>query len=115
MNCPRCKQAQTPERNFCGACGNALAQFCRCCGFRNPAADRFCGGCGAPLGQAAAAGARVSSTEAVGGASAPDPAREPGADDGLAELIEAAREEPPAPDDAAVRVSQDDIDSLFGD
>jgi hypothetical protein len=116
MNCPNCKQPNTSERNYCGACGSPLARYCTLCGFRNLAVDRFCGGCGATLGAAArpaATGAPAYSSGAAGCAGGSEPPRE-GSD--LAELLAAAQEPAtPKPEDLSVRVSQDDIDSLFGD
>lgn len=110
MNCPSCKHPNLAERNYCGGCGVSLARYCTLCGFRNLLADRFCGGCGASLEGAA----RPTPAEPV--AAAARPSAPGGAGDDLAELLEAAREQAAAPvDDGAARVSQDDIDSLFGD
>lgn len=115
MNCQSCKQPNAPERNYCGACGTPLARYCTSCGFRNLAADRFCGGCGAPLGAA---------TRPVAGVPEPASSVERRSDaagrlaegSDLAELLAAAQEPATAkPEDLSVRVSQDDIDSLFGD
>ena len=119
MNCPHCKHPGADGRNYCGACGNPLVQYCRLCGFRNLLADRYCGGCGSPLaddllhlesrpGNARPAAPVVPS---------PAPAPETGpAMAGMSDLLEAAREtEAVEQGDADVKVSQDDIDSLFGD
>lgn len=107
MNCPRCRHVNAPERNFCGGCGLPLASFCPRCGFRNLSSDRFCGGCGSALER----GARAA-------AAPPEPAgpeTAPVGDSALAELLQAAQE---AADSGAEpeeqRVSQDDIDALFG-
>ena len=109
MNCPSCKHSNAFERNYCGACGAPLARYCALCGFRNLLADRFCGGCGASLED----GARPATVEPLTPAALRVPATP---SDDLAELLEAARDQAAAPpDDGAARVSQDDIDSLFGD
>lgn len=112
MTCPSCKQPNASDRNYCGACGAPLSRYCSLCGFRNQAADRFCGGCGAPLGAAARPeGAPATLLAATSPAKAEAPA-----DSDLAELLEAAQEPTTTPqDDLSARVSQDDIDSLFGD
>lgn len=113
MKCSNCKQANTPERNYCGACGDPLARFCPSCGFRNLTADRFCGGCGAGLDDA------VSRSVSNKVTSAPPRADEPASPadrSALAELMEAAREGSESEvDETEMRVSQDDIDTLFGD
>ena len=111
MTCPTCKQPNAPDRNYCGGCGAPLAHYCALCGFRNVAADRFCGGCGSSLG-AAAGDASTALRPAATSSAAADPA----ADSDLAELLAAAREpQATRPEDLSARVSQDDIDSLFGD
>jgi hypothetical protein len=110
MNCPICKQPNAEQRNYCGGCGAALARYCSHCGFRNQRGDRFCGGCGASLD----AGSEASATSP--GAASPVPASLPPADGDLAELLAAAREgAAPAPEDLSAKVSQDDIDALFGE
>ncbi|MFO1061505.1 MAG: adenylate/guanylate cyclase domain-containing protein [Dongiaceae bacterium] len=48
MECPHCGAALPRRRNFCGACGTALAA-CPACGGLNAAADAFCGDCGQAL------------------------------------------------------------------
>lgn len=112
MNCNRCDHPNSAERNYCGSCGNLLVWYCSLCGFRNQAADRFCGGCGSALVEGAPTTARQASQPAPS-------ARKPAAGSASAaieELLEAAREAkdaPPEPGD--IRVSQEDIDSLFGD
>ncbi len=106
MNCPSCRHVNAPERNFCGACGAPLAAYCPRCGFRNRAADRYCGGCGQPLGGTAAAEGR---TAVADGAPAPP-------QDELGELLAAAQEaEFGEAGGEDVRVTQEDIDRLFGD
>ncbi|MBI5014299.1 MAG: zinc ribbon domain-containing protein [Deltaproteobacteria bacterium] len=114
MNCPSCKHPCTAERNYCGSCGSPLARYCSLCGFRNLAADRFCGGCGSPLGAEARPPAPPPMPGAAGGL--PDSAGPAAIDSDLDELLAAAQEPAEArADEASVRVSQDDIDSLFGD
>ncbi len=107
MICPTCRHENLPQRSFCGACGALLVSHCPRCGFRNLLADRFCGGCGDRL-----AGAREARVEA--GAEAPEVTG--GGDEGLRELLEAAAEAAREPEDAEdVKVTQNDIDALFGD
>ena len=113
MNCTLCEHPNDTERNYCGACGGPLARYCRHCGFRNSALDRFCGGCGAALSEVAA-------RQTTQGRSpnpppeVPEPAHAP-TDSAVAELLEAAREgAEQEPEDSDTRVSQNDIDSLFG-
>ena len=106
MNCPNCRHVNAPDRNFCGACGAPLAAYCARCGFRNRAADRYCGGCGRLLGEGAAAAETPAPVEAAEGAPR----------DELGELLEAAQEAVAEGSEGEdVRVSQDDIDRLFGD
>jgi len=112
MNCPKCKQANQPERNYCGKCGNALMQYCRSCGFRNRVNDKFCGGCGCVLAGDLARPDQTSAPTANTVAPQPDEHMDNSA---LTELLEAARaSEQPEPESEEIRVSQDDIDSLFG-
>lgn len=116
MNCLACKQPNDPGRNYCGGCGLPLARYCAGCGFRNGAADRFCGGCGVGLEAVSGAGALPAAVASAASPSAPSPAAPaPGAPPGLADLLEAARESvETAAEEADVKVSQDDIDTLFG-
>ncbi len=110
MNCPNCKQPNGVDRNYCGACGTALTQYCRACGFRNSTADGFCGGCG--LGLSDPVRARLHPPASV----SPDASAASESNPDLAELLEAAREEvPQQEEDASARVTQNDIDELFGD
>ena len=104
MTCPACDQPNHPERNFCAACGAALARYCPRCGFRNGAADRYCGGCGVATGD-----------DAVRAPAGEPPPAPPGADPAVAELLAAAREVSDADQGGDVQVSQDDIDTLFGE
>ncbi len=46
--CTVCRRSNNPWRKFCGACGTAFPNACKC-GFVNTEDDRFCGGCGGPL------------------------------------------------------------------
>ena len=114
MNCPQCKHSDIDGRNFCGACGGRLVRYCSRCGFRNLQQDRFCGGCGASFQPVAARSAREVT---AAGAPRPSPPPSPAAPASpLAELIEAARDTERVEDqDGDAKVSQDDIDSLFGD
>jgi class 3 adenylate cyclase/tetratricopeptide (TPR) repeat protein len=49
MRCIACDTENKPGRQFCAACGAALACVCVHCGFANDADDSFCGGCGRTL------------------------------------------------------------------
>lgn len=118
MTCPHCKHPGADGRNYCGACGNPLVQYCRLCGFRNLTTDAYCGGCGSSLAGAAPQ-PEPPRAEAAGPAApavaAPEPAPSP-ALAGMADLLEAAKQtQEVAQQDTDVKVSQDDIDSLFGD
>ncbi|MDF1551626.1 MAG: zinc ribbon domain-containing protein [Deferrisomatales bacterium] len=117
MNCPHCKHPCADGRNYCGACGSPLVRFCPRCGFRNGLADHYCGGCGSPLGDAPPRPELRPSAARPVAPAVPAPAPDAGpAMAGMADLLEAAREtEEVAQQDADVKVSQDDIDSLFGD
>jgi len=117
MNCPQCKHPGADNRNYCGACGNPLVQYCRPCGFRNLLADRYCGGCGSPLADDLPHPESRPGNARPAAPVVPPPAPETGvAMAGMSDLLEAAREtEAVDQEDADVKVSQDDIDSLFGD
>ncbi|MGE0395215.1 MAG: hypothetical protein AB7T06_00710 [Kofleriaceae bacterium] len=45
LNCTVCRRSNNPWRKFCGGCGTAFPNACKC-GFVNTADDHFCGGCG---------------------------------------------------------------------
>jgi hypothetical protein len=45
ISCTVCRRSNNPWRKFCGSCGTAFANACKC-GFANMAHERFCGGCG---------------------------------------------------------------------
>ncbi|GAB4269622.1 MAG: hypothetical protein Kow0092_23720 [Deferrisomatales bacterium] len=123
MICPQCGREGGAERNYCGGCGGRLRRYCERCGFRNDVSDRFCGGCGVALGAAAGAQPRdgplsqapASPLPATSPGPGPDAASPPQPAAQLAELLEAAREadeEQGAAGDE--RISQDEIDALFG-
>jgi hypothetical protein len=44
--CHACESPNSVGRRFCGACGAALGVPCSRCAFTNTISDRFCGGCG---------------------------------------------------------------------
>lgn len=117
MNCVACKQPNAPERNYCGGCGTPLARYCSLCGFRNGVADRFCGGCGADVGGVARTAA--SRREAAAASTEPPSPSAGGAGAGaasMADLLQAAQESTELDaQEVDVKVSQDDIDSLFGE
>ena len=126
MNCPHCNRPGTHGRNYCGACGGQLMQYCRSCGFRNLMQDRYCGGCGGGLAEGVGElEAPLASVARPVSELMPEPLPEaplaavpsPVTDDGgLAELIAAARDsEKEEPEEGDIKVSQNDIDSLFGD
>lgn len=113
MSCPKCKQSNQPERNYCGKCGTPLMQYCRLCGFRNQAADMYCGGCGGGLtGESRPCGQSVDSFMEEGTSAIPEFAE----NSALAELLEVAQRGAEVQEESQeIKVSQDDIDSLFGD
>jgi hypothetical protein len=117
MNCVTCKQPNAPDRNYCGACGTLLTQFCSLCGFRNGKTDRFCGGCGGELGTGAQGGAaRGEATEVQPGPQARPTGGPVSSGASLAELLHAAEESAEvAAEESDVKVSQEDIDALFGE
>jgi len=49
VDCPRCRTANEPDRQFCGECGAPLTIECGRCGFANRPPAKFCGGCGDKL------------------------------------------------------------------
>jgi hypothetical protein len=111
MNCPFCDHSNADERNYCGSCGHVLVRYCSSCGFRNLTLDRFCGGCGLSLIEARGNAPVV--LRAPPEKPSPMESIPPST---LTELLDAAREADGLPaDDSDDRVSQDDIDSLFGD
>lgn len=114
MTCADCKHPNAPERNYCGSCGTVLARYCAGCGFRNGSTDRYCGGCGGGL----EAGLANSPRPAVSPPLAPTTPMASGAavDPLTAELLAVAAEALLRPaGEADPRVTQDDIDTLFGD
>ncbi len=119
MTCPDCRHPNGPERNYCGACGAPLTRACDRCGFRNGVADRYCGGCGSALGEGARPPVAEAAPRRPGARPPPPPAGEDGgaADPLTAELLAVAAEaqRQPTPGETDPRVSQDDIDLLFGD
>lgn len=118
MNCPICKSPNAEARNYCGACGGHMVKYCGICGFRNQAADNFCGGCGA-LGSSPRVERPAEKVDIPARSASPDPAPGIAPDSpalALAELVDLAREAAQAPEELPdAKVTQDDIDSLFGD
>lgn len=114
MNCPGCDRPNQPDRRYCGGCGASLRANCPSCAFGNEPADRFCGGCGAPLAATAEARRAPPAPLADGH---PEPARAGGG--GLLSANEVGallreRDAPPAPAPLPARVTQEDLDRLFG-
>jgi len=142
VNCRACHWPNALHRRFCGGCGERLTRLCAQCDFVNTLVDRFCGGCGdtlaAPGAQLArpppvhCAPAPVTAAPAAPLASAappapptialaPPPAPDPGGArlslSELSSLLPRASPAASAPAAAllpSTRVSQDDLDSLFG-
>ena len=45
MNCQSCQRVNEAHRRYCGGCGARLTVTCERCAFVNSLADSFCGGC----------------------------------------------------------------------
>lgn len=118
MNCTHCRSPNLENRNYCGNCGAQLGHYCSLCGFRNHLSDRYCGGCGVAIAEGAQEQPRQ--PQATFQQQIPLPQVEPQqmtspVDQGLCELLDiaaSAQEEPEEKPDS--KVTQDDIDSLFG-
>jgi hypothetical protein len=115
MKCGACQKHYLPPRRFCGGCGAPLTRPCARCGFANESADRFCGGCGDLLDELAE---RRPRTVAL---STPVPVPVPAAANGGPEMLSSKElsdllKKPSSADPAVlpVRVTQDDLDRLFG-
>jgi Tfp pilus assembly PilM family ATPase len=54
LSCPRCEEANLPQRKFCAKCGAPLWEACFQCGEVCAAGENFCGACGVNLAEAAA-------------------------------------------------------------
>jgi hypothetical protein len=108
--CHSCQAPNDPRRRYCGACGSGLIAVCGRCGFDNEHADRFCGLCGD--GILVGAGVRPAPV------TSPSKVRAPRATQGFtdADLERLAMRHAVATPDSALpnRMSQDDLDSLFG-
>ena len=63
MICPRRREQNPSEANFCVGCGARLAQSCASCGIVLPRGSRFCYGCGTAV--AALAGTPASAATAA--------------------------------------------------
>jgi hypothetical protein len=121
VTCAKCQTQNDRSRRFCRACGHALGQPCRSCGFFNEAADLYCGGCGRGIklkpGVAAAGDVRVSAPQKSAPASPPAASKGDSRQPSLSasELAELGKRAPPAPTaPLPSKVSQDELDSLFG-
>jgi hypothetical protein len=123
MKCTACGRANLADRRYCGGCGARLECRCARCDFKNAQDDAFCGGCGvgmsgrtaiAPAPTVAANAppekhlAEVHAVEAE-----PEGENDP---DALTEAELAELMQPPSTSnvDLPHRVSQTDIDKLFG-
>ncbi|QDU30529.1 Competence protein A [Anatilimnocola aggregata] len=49
VQCRRCLKGNSPNRRFCGDCGQPLWEKCPQCAAEVSVAERFCGGCGANI------------------------------------------------------------------
>jgi hypothetical protein len=49
MKCKYCQAENFEKRQFCSECGHRLGVLCRLCDYPNENDDKFCGGCGASL------------------------------------------------------------------
>jgi len=54
MKCSKCQFDNPEDMQFCGKCGNKLANICLKCNFENPSGFQFCGKCGANLADTSA-------------------------------------------------------------
>lgn len=116
-SCPACKSPNLDARSFCGACGASIARFCGSCGFKNLLPDLFCGGCGTPLTHGAQERPVHPQVQPTLFAAPPTSEAAPsnlplGAEDELLAIACESAAAPVEPEDT--KVSQDDIDSLFG-
>lgn len=112
MNCARCQAENEAPRRYCHACGASLSAGCPRCAFVNRSSDKFCGGCGDALAQALAVAPRREHMAAP--KVAPPASAAKGAAlsvDEVAELVKRTSQPRPA---AQRRVSQEELDALFG-
>jgi type IV pilus assembly protein PilM len=47
--CRHCQQENSPQRRFCGGCGQSLWEKCPACSTELSTSERFCGNCGAEV------------------------------------------------------------------
>jgi len=124
VNCPGCARQNEDGRRFCGGCGIALRAPCRRCGFANLPIDLFCGGCGDAIASAVQAAPPRVPMAVVHASPMPPPATQPRQparrkdEIAAAELQELLEHNAPAAGGSVsalpARVSQDDLDRLFG-
>jgi hypothetical protein len=116
MKCPSCKVRNRSDRRFCAQCGSSLVHVCAHCGFSNDAIDLFCGGCGVALQPDAGVRSIASSPEdsARHRASVARPADRSDmlSPKELGDLLK--KPDDADPDALPLRVSQEDLDRLFG-
>jgi hypothetical protein len=116
MKCPSCRTRNRSDRHFCAQCGASLIQICGRCGFSNGAADLYCGGCGNQLQVGTVVGSIASRAEEPARSPALVPVAADRADmlspEELGALLK--KPEPVAPEALPIRVTQEDLDRLFG-
>jgi len=105
MDCPNCHSANEGNRRFCRECGAPLGNLCKRCNHLGPLEDKFCANCGNSLA--------VNSQERLfSPPEQPDKPRQysPEEIQDLLSLRKVARQE----EAASAKVSQSDVDSIFG-
>jgi hypothetical protein len=118
MNCPACQRPNRDERRYCGECGHSLVRRCDRCEFANTHEDKFCGGCGLGMGllETAAFAKTASAIKPelldAGAALQEKGPRKLGLEELQGLLPTAAGTQ--VPPRVPLRVSQDDLDVLFG-
>jgi hypothetical protein len=116
VKCPSCQSSNRPDRRFCGQCGAALVLRCSRCNFSNGPSDRFCGGCGDALDPAATHSDSPRPTPAAAVTRVPPSPPSYGSDmlssQELGELLK--KPAPPPTSSLPNRVTQEDLDRLFG-
>jgi ribosomal protein L34E len=112
MTCHACETHNDANRRYCAECGEFLIALCGRCSFANQVKDRFCGGCGEAL-QATQTG-RPAATRKERSSSAKGAQRQP-LSLSPSELRELLEKEPQKADaDLPNKISQDELDRLFG-
>ena len=105
MECIHCQTANEDGRKFCRECGAPLGSYCPRCKSVGPFGDNFCGVCGNALGP-------NSKEHLFSPPEQPDKPKQYTREEiqDLLSLRRVAREE----EDASAKVTQRDVDSIFG-